>query len=503
MSRLFREDTKWASGLAPSAISRTIKAADGLPSRRKFLQGLGDGFGIAALATLLNDEAAQAANPDPASRVLQPHHPAKATSVIEIFCPGGLSHVDTWDYRPELEKAHGTSFDAELGKQTFAGVAGEYAKSFWRFRQYGECGRWLSDLFPLMSQHVDDMAFIYSMQNKSALHGPAMFMMNSGFIRPGFPSMGSWVTYGLGCETDNLPSFVVLPDVRGLPPGGVMNWGPGFLPAVHQGTVIETATNKDPIANLFPADGRKTDERDERDFLRVLNRQHAQDRPGDSLLEARIASYELAARLQLSAPEAVDLSRENKSIHQLYALADEDRGPFGRQCLLARRMVERGVRFIQIFCGAENTGAKKIRPNWDSHEDIVRDHGYWGRVLDNGTHALLSDLKSRGLLDSTLVFCTSEFGRQPFMQGKQKGRDHNPGVFTTWLAGGGIKGGSSYGTSDDMGFKAGENPTYSYDLHATALQLLGINHEKLSYYHNGIQRRLTDVHGHVVKEIID
>jgi hypothetical protein len=473
-----------------------------LNSRRQFLQGFGDGLGVAALTAMLSDSPICAGATKSADSTLQPHHPATANAVIQIFCPGGMSHVDTWDYRPGLEKAHGTSFDADLGKQTFAGVAGEFAKSFWRFRQHGECGRWLSDLFPQMSRHVDDMAFIYSMQNKSALHGPAMFMMNSGFIRPGFPSMGSWVTYGLGCETNNLPSFVVLPDMRGLPPGGVLNWGPGFLPAMHQGTVIETATGKDPIANLFPADGRATDETPQRELLKILNRQHVAERPGDSLLEARIASYELAARLQLSAPDAVDLSKENQSMHQLYALADEDIGPFGRQCLLARRMIERGVRFVQIFCGAENTGAKKIRPNWDSHEDIVRDHGYWGRILDTGTHALLSDLKSRGLLESTLVFCTSEFGRQPFMQGKQKGRDHNPGVFTSWLAGGGIRGGSSFGTSDEVGLKAAENPTYSYDLHATALHLLGLHHEHLSYYHNGIQRRLTDVHGHVVTEII-
>ena len=477
-------------------------------SRRQFLEGLGAGFGTTALAAILGGETALANslptsdnNKTPALGI-ECHHCPTANCVIQIFCPGGMSHVDTWDYRPQLERVHGQSFDAELGKQTFAGVAGTYAKSFWRFRQHGQCGRWLSDLFPQMSQHVDDMAFIYSMQNKSALHGPAMFMMNSGFIRPGFPSMGSWVTYGLGCETNNLPSFVVLPDVRGLPPGGSGNWNAGFLPAMHQGTIIETATNKPPIANLFPSNPQNNFSGAGRDFLQFLNQQHAIERTDDSLLEARIACYELAAKLQLSAPEAVDLTRESESIHKLYAMADEDVGPFGRQCLLARRFVERGVRFVQIFCGAENTSSKKIRPNWDSHEDIVRDHGYWGRILDTGVNALLTDLKSRGLLDSTLVFCTTEFGRQPFMQGKQKGRDHNPGVFTSWLAGGGIKGGTSFGSSDDVGFKAAENPCYSYDLHATALHLLGVDHEKLTYYQNGIQRRLTDVHGHVIREII-
>ncbi len=367
-------------------------------SRRQFLSSLGDGFGATALAAILGGKSAFASEqirtraglaPTPGSEC---QHRPRANCVIQIFCPGGMSHVDTWDYRPELERVHGTAFDAELGKQTFAGVAGTYAKSFWRFGQHGECSRWLSDLFPQMSQHVDDMAFIYSMQNKSALHGPAMFMMNTGFIRPGFPSMGSWVTYGLGCETDNLPSFVVLPDVRGLPPGGAGNWSAGFLPAMHQGTIIETATNKPPIANLFPPNPQYDFSGAGRDFLQFLNQQHAIERPDDSLLEARIASYELAAKLQLSAPEAVDLTRESESIHKLYAMADEDIGPFGRQCLLARRFVERGVRFIQIFCGAENTSSKKIRPNWDSHEDIVRDHGYWGRILDAGVSALLSDL---------------------------------------------------------------------------------------------------------------
>ena len=465
-------------------------------TRRDFLHQLGGGFGSMALASLLHSDAHGAEGQ-------KLHHPAKATSVIQIFCPGGLSHVDTFDYRPELEKADGKPFDVELGKQTFAGYAGNYGKSFWKFKKRGQSGLWMSDLFPKLAAHVDEMAFIYSMQNKSALHGPAMFMMNSGFIRPGFPSMGAWVTYGLGSSNENLPSFAVLPDVRGLPPGGTINWGAGFLPAVHQGTVLETAGGKDPIANLLPAIRSTPEaEKDGREFLQQLNRSHAQSRPGDTLLEARIANYELAAKLQLSAPEAVDLSRESKTTRDFYQLGDEDIGPFGRQCLLARRLVERKVRFVQIFCGAENTSTKKIRPNWDSHEDIVRDHGYWGRILDTGASALLSDLKRVGLLDTTLVICTTEFGRQPFMQGKQKGRDHNPGVFTSWLAGGGIKGGIGYGSSDEFGFKAAEKPSYSYDLHATALHLLGLDHQKLSFYQNGIPRRLTDVHGHVIREVL-
>ncbi|MEQ1861360.1 MAG: DUF1501 domain-containing protein [Chthoniobacteraceae bacterium] len=465
-------------------------------TRREFLQHAGGGLGGVALAAMLND--ARAATHPLAPRA--PHFAPKAKAVIQIFCPGGLSHVDSWDYKPELARRAGQPFDPD-GKLTFfASKPGNCQPSYWPFRQHGQCGKWMSDLFPQLAQRVDDIAFIHSMQSKTALHGPAMFMANSGFIRPGFPSMGAWVTYGLGSESENLPAFVVLPDPRGLPPGGVVNWGAGFLPAVHQATVIETAGGKDPIADLFPPNDQQVGDAS-REFLRQLNSVHARERAGDTMLEARIAAYELAARLQLSAPEVTDIARETGATRQLYALEHEDIGPFGRQCLLARRLVERGVRFVQIYCGAENTTAKKIRPNWDSHEDLVRDHGYWGPILDRGANALLGDLQQRGLLDSTLVICTSEFGRQPASQGG-KGRDHNPGAFTAWLAGGGIKGGVSYGTSDELGFQAAEKPSYSYDLHATALHLLGLDHEKLSFYHNGIQRRLTDVHGHVIEPLV-
>jgi len=331
-----------------------------------------------------------------------------------------------------------------------------------------------------------------------------MFMANSGFILPGFPSMGAWVTYGLGSASADLPAFVVLPDPRGLPPGGVINWGAGFLPAIHQGTTLNTDPAQPPIADLFPqkdfAHLRGDTEQAGRNFLNTLNRAHAESRAGNSELEARIGAYELAARLQLSAPEATDLRGETDATKSLYQLDHEDIGPFGRQCLLARRLVERGVRFVQIYCGAENTAAKKIRPNWDSHEDVVRDHGYWGPVLDSGAAALLTDLQSRGLLESTLIICTTEFGRQPAAQGK--GRDHNPGAFTAWMAGGGVKGGTAHGSTDALGAKAAEHPTYCYDLHATALHLLGVDHEKLTFYNNGTRRRLTDVHGHVIHDIL-
>jgi hypothetical protein len=290
-----------------------------------------------------------------------PHHPAKAKAVIQIFCPGGLSHVDTWDYKPELAKRQGKPFDPDGQLQFFASKPGNCQGSWWPFRQHGQCGRWISDLFPKLAQRVDDMAFIHSMQSKSALHGPAMFMANSGFILPGFPSMGAWVTYGLGSVSEDLPAFVVLPDPRGLPPGGVINWGAGFLPAIHQGTTLNTDPAQSPIADLFPqkdfAHLKGAAEQSSRDFLQTLNRAHAAERRENTELEARIAAYELAARLQLSAPEATDLRSETEATKKLYHLEHEDIGPFGRQCILARRLVERGTRFVQIYCGAENTTA--------------------------------------------------------------------------------------------------------------------------------------------------
>ena len=433
---------------------------------------------------------------------MAPHHPAKAKAVIQIFCPGGISQVDTWDHKPELTKRTGTPFDPEGKLQFFASKPGNCQGSHWKFRRYGACGRPISDLFPRLATCVDDMAFIHSMHSKSALHGPAMFMMNSGFILPGFPTMGAWVTYGLGSAAENLPAYVVLPDPRGLPPGGVLNWGPGFLPAKQQGTPMEAGEGKPPLTDLFlPKDFK--DKNGDAHLLGLLNKRHAKERPGNSELEARIKAYEMAAKLQLSAPEATDISSETQATGKLFQLEDKDISPFGRQCLLARRLVERGVRFVQIFCGAENTTAKEIRPNWDSHEDLPRDHGYWGRVLDGGAAALLKDLKSRGLLDETLVICTTEFGRQPAAQGNRAmGRDHNASAFTAWMAGGGIRGGVSYGATDELGWKAAKNPTYSYDFHATALHLLGLDHKRLIYHQNGVERGITDDQGNVIEELL-
>ena len=474
-------------------------------SRRDALWQLGGGFAGMALSAMLAGEKAASAEP-PVLRPLaaKPEmFPATAKAVIQIFCPGGLSHVDTFDYKPELTRRAGTPFDTTGDLEFFASKPGNCQPSYWPFRQHGDCGRWVSDLFPRLAGHVDDMAFIFSMQSKTALHGPAMFMANSGFILPGFPSMGAWITYGLGSEADNLPAFVVLPDQRGLPPGGPINWGAGFLPAVHQGTMLETAAGKPPLADLFPPQERvgiRDSEPAGRAFLDLLNQRHLAERADQSALAARIAAYEMAARLQLSAPEATDLTRESARTCSHYSIDDPALGPFGRQCLLARRLIERGVRFVQIYCGAENTTREPIRPNWDSHEDLARDHGYWGPIFDAGAAALLADLKNRGLLETTLVIGSTEFGRQPAAQGK--GRDHNPGAFTAWLAGGGIRGGTAYGSSDELGFTAADAPTFCYDLHATALHLLGLDHTRLTFYHNGIERRLTDVHGHVIHDLL-
>jgi len=483
--------------LRSDGVSAVISRACGHHDRRSWLKLAGGGLGAVALDHLNAGAGASSL-----------HHHAKAKRVIQIFCPGGMSQVDTFDYKPELSKRSGQPFDPEGELQFFASKPGNCQASFWKFTQHGETGRWISDLFPKLAKHVDSMAFIHSMHSKTALHGPACFMMNTGFTLPGFPSMGSWVTYGLGNETEELPSYVVLPDSRGLPPGGILNWGSGFLPATHQAVTLELSDPDRPIADLFPPDDYRelTDRVDQASLklLNVLNRQHLESRSGQSELDARIKAYEMAAKLQLSAPEVADLSGETQSTCSMYQLDDPTVGGFGRQCLMARRLSERGVRFVQVYCGAENTTAEPIRPNWDSHEDLPRDHGYWGRILDCGASALLTDLKDRGLLDETLVICTTEFGRQPASQGgKGLGRDHNSGAFTAWIAGGGSRGGVAYGATDELGYQAVESPTYCYDLHATTLHLLGIDHTKLSFYHNGIQRRLTDVHGRVIEELIE
>jgi hypothetical protein len=462
-------------------------------NRRHFLSNAGGGLGGIALAHLLGADRLLAA---PARL---PHHPPRARRVVQLFMSGAASQVDTFDYKPELIKRHGQKFDPGGKVELFQSSPGACMMSPWSWRQHGQCGKWVSSLLPCLAECVDDVAFLPAMVAKSNVHGPATFMQATGFVLPGFPSMGAWISYGLGSLSDNLPTFVVLPDSRGFAPNGPANWAAGFLPAAHQGTMIRPGA-RNPIYDLFPPEnsGTPASQADGLALLRRLNRAHRQTREGDSRLDARIASYEMAARLQQSAPEVLDLSKETEATRRLYGLDNPATEDFGRNCLIARRLLERGVRFIQLWNGADNGFPRR---NWDSHEDLARDHTVMGASLDRPAAALILDLKARGLFDDTIVLWTTEFGRMPCSQGS-KGRDHNPFTFTNWLAGGGIRGGVTYGASDEWSYKAVEHPTYCYDVHATILHLLGIDHERLTFRHNGIDRRLTDVHGHVIKEIL-
>jgi len=413
---------------------------------------------------------------------------------------GAASQCDMYDYKPELIKRHGQKFDPGEKVELFQSFPGACMKSPWAWKQYGQSGHWMSDLVPHLAGCVDDMAFIHSMVSKSNVHGPATFMQNTGFVLPGFPSMGAWLSYGLGSMNHDLPTFVVLPDIRGFAPNGPANWSAGFLPAALQGTMIRPSA-KNPIADLFPPDdikfvNRRSDAAG-RELLEALNRQHLATHEGDSRLEARIASYELAARMQFSAPEVLDISHETLQTRRMYGVDEKETADFGRNCLVARRMLERGVRFVQVWSGADNGFPRR---NWDSHENLAKDHADMGRSMDQPAAALLKDLRARGLLDDTIVIWTTEFGRMPCAQGA--GRDHNPFAFTSWVAGGGFRGGTSYGQSDVWSYKVASDPTYCYDLHATVLHLLGIDHTRLTFRNNGIDRRLTDVHGQVIKELL-
>jgi hypothetical protein len=414
-----------------------------------------------------------------------------------VFCPGGVRHVDTFDYKPELVRRHGQPLGRDI--DTFFGQPGNLMKSPFTFRQYGECGRWVSEIFPNLAQVVDDLTFIHSLQAKSSNHTPAGFQMLTGFTMNGFPSIGSWVSYGLGQESENLPMFVVLPDPRGLPAGGAINWSSGFLPATYQGVPFQT--RGEPVRHLVNPAGIDPRHRElSRKVLQEMNQEFETVMSGDPTLAARLRSYELAAQMQLAVPEAVDLSRETSATHRLYGLDESHTSGFGRNCLLARRLLERGVRFVQLFHGGA-FGSPRI--NWDAHEDIVSNHREQARVADKPLAGLLIDLKRRGMLDDTLVLWTTEFGRTPITQGlNAPGRDHHPQCFTIWLAGGGCKPGLAYGQSDELGFAPAEKPTTIYDLHATVLYLLGLDHKRLTYYHNGIQRRLTDVHGEILHGIL-
>ena len=476
-----------------------------LIDRREFLWRFGGGLGGIALAHLLGENGllADAAAPAPRSALGGGvHHPARAKRVVQLFMSGAASQCDTFDYKLELIKRSGEKFDPGEKVELFQSDPGAVMKSPWEWKPRGQCGKWISDLVPHIGSCADDIAFIHSMISKSNVHGPATFMQNTGFVLPGFPAMGAWISYGLGSMTANLPTFVVLPDPRGFAPNGPVNWSSGFLPAAHQGTMVRVG-KPNPIFDLFPPESARyitrESEKEGLALLQELNRRHQATRAGDSRLDARIASYEMAAQLQLHAPEVLDISGESGSMKKLYGLDEPITEDFGRRCLIARRLLERGVRLVQIWSGADNGFPRR---NWDSHEDLAKDHREMGRSMDQPAAALIKDLKARGMLDDTIVMWTTEFGRMPCSQGA-KGRDHNPFTFTTWLAGGGIRGGVTYGESDEWSYKAAINPTYCYDVHATVLHLLGVDHTRLSFRHNGIDRRLTDVHGEVIGGILD
>jgi hypothetical protein len=470
-------------------------------SRRTFLRRAGNGLGMLALANLFQQEALARGETGLNPMAARPgHFPAKAKNIIWLFMNGGPSHVDTWDYKPELAKRDGQDlkgFDKTTG--FFADQVGPVMKSPFRFAQHGQSGAWVSELFPAMARHVDKMAFIHSCWTDSNNHSPALFKINTGMARMGFPCLGSWVTYGLGTESQNLPAFIVMYDTlgRGIPKGHSSNWGPGFLPGVFQGTALRAQGA--PINDLYrPANRTDRQQRNQLDLMARLNHRQLEHEPDEPELAARIESFELAYRMQMAAPEALDIDREPASVKKLYGLDNPKCTHFSRQCLIARRLIERGVRCVQIYSGGMDN-----QLSWDGHIDILGNHGGFAKETDTPVAGLLSDLESRGLLDSTLVIWGGEFGRLPLAQKNAKpGRDHNPNAFTTWLAGAGVKGGVHYGQTDEIGLKAVVDRVSINDLHATILHLLGIDHKRLTYRYNGRDFRLTDVAGQVVKAVL-
>ncbi|WP_442505594.1 DUF1501 domain-containing protein [Novipirellula sp. SH528] len=479
--------------------------------RRKFLAETATGLGGIALANLLHQQNLMAGPATPLRPKIdpthpfaarEPHHKPAAKNVLVIFCAGACSQVDTFDYKPELIKRDGQPLPGSENLVTFQGEQGMLTKSPWQFKPRGESGKMVSDLLPELAELADDMCFIHSLTGKTNTHGPGENFMSTGNTLDGFPSMGAWTTWALGTENENLPSYVAISDPRGTPQSSVNNWGPGFLPAAFQGTEFNATK---PLNNLQIPQGTsaKTD-RATRAFLRRLNERHLEQFPGDSELAARIASYELAARMQLSVPQVTDLTTESKTTLKAYG-ADDTTNPlkaqFANNCILARRLIEQGVRFVQLFNGAYQTGGEGVS-NWDGHKKIVDQYSKHGPVLDQPCAALLRDMKQRGLLEETLVVWVTEFGRMPTFQKGASGRDHNPDGFTAWMMGAGVKAPFTYGATDEFSYRAIENVATVYDLHATILHLLGLNHERLTYYYNGFERRLTDVHGHVIKDIL-
>jgi hypothetical protein len=466
-----------------------------LPSRRRFLQETGLGFGSLALASMLH---ADASADSLAAR--SPHIPPKVKSIIWLFMTGAPSQVDTWDYKPELQQRDGQELAGADPKTGFFTTSGKCLKSPFEWKQHGESGTWVSDLFPHLSRHVDKMTFIHSMYLRQNNHAPASLELMCGTNRPGLPSLGAWLTYGLGSENQDLPAFVVLHDTK--PRGDDQIWSAGFLPKTYQALTLD-ARRREAIDNLA-RDTRHSDgqQRSQLALIRQINQEHAAARPTQADLAARIESYELAYRMQMAAPEALDIARETQATHTLYGMENPECATFARQCLIARRLVERGVRFVQIFAGKGVAGDGSVADvPWDCHSDVKTNHRSCGLHTDQPAAALLADLQARGLLESTLVIWGGEFGRTSDSQGST-GRDHNPNGFTIWMAGAGVKGGFHHGATDEFGYKATTDKVHVNDLHATLLHLVGLNHERLTYRFNGRDFRLTDVAGNLVTGIL-
>ena len=478
-------------------------------SRRDFLFQAGGGISGVALAHLLNQQGLLAAETSAACQakplgnnpyaLKPPHFKPRAKAVISLFMSGGPSAVDLWDYKPGLTKWAGQPLDEKMVGDIHVrqGNPGPLMPSPFEFKRFGQSGKLVSEVFPNMGQHVDDLAFIHSVYGKSNDHVQAHYEMQTGQIRVGFPCAGSWVSYGLGCESTSLPAFVVINDPRGSPIAGPTNWSAGYMPAAYQGTPFRALG--DPIMDLKPVEGMTPDmQRARLDLLSKLNELDMEKYPGATDLAARISSYELAFRMQGCAPQAIDINNESEATKKLYGMDETITEPFGRQCLLARRLVEHGVRFVQVFQGG--MGNQNV-DTWDAHSSIKTNHTQHAKESDLPIAGLLTDLKAKGLLDSTLVIWHGEFGRMPISQ-RGVGRDHNPGVQTAWMAGAGIKGGQSIGSSDEWGYKAGEQPVSYHDIHATMLHLLGLDHKKLTYRFNGRDMRLTDVYGTLIPQIV-
>ena len=466
-------------------------------NRRGFFGNVYTGLAATSLVHLLAGESSADWLPGTGAT----HHPPKAKRVLQIFCPGAASHIDLWEHKPALEKWHGKPLPGEESFSSFQGKNGNLMKSPWAFAPAGQSGKQISTMLPHMAQHVDDIAFCHAMHSKTNTHGPGCVFVNTGHDTEGFPAAGAWTSYALGSANENLPAYVAIPDIRGEPPNGKANWSNGFLPARHQ--AIEMS-NQQPIRNLVrPGTISEKEETDSRALLDRLNRRYAAAFPAESDLQARVEAYQLAAKMQLSAPEVSELQSESAATHRMYGTddANELKSAYAKNCMLARRLLERGVRYVNLYCASRASGVDGLL-NWDAHKTLKADYERHCPIFDQPTAALLTDLKKSGLLDDTLVIWTTEFGRMPTHQAGTAGRDHNPDAFTCWMMGAGVKGATNYGATDEFGRRAEVNPTTVWDFYATVLHLLGFDHKQLTWYHNGLDRRLTDVHGNVISEVL-